>query len=220
MIKEITNPTSAGLILADKGGNTLVVQQYGKSWSFPKGRIEDGEYPMQTASRELREETGYNRPMPKEGEKANDSVVGFPMNLGQPYSIDITRPTFTGNGWAGEPKCIRYYLATVNSLRELDLSGERDDAITDVRIVNYVRLKKMVFDMILHPEEFMAFGKLIEQHGGAKSVKGIGEMRHPKDALMTLNTELEDFRPLKIAYQKDQFTERPFKTGWGWKSCT
>ena len=32
---------------------------------------------------------------------------------------------------------------------------------------------------------------------------------------MTLNTELEDFRPLKIAYQEDQFTERPFKTGWG-----
>ena len=62
----------------------------------------------------------------------------------------------------------------------------------------------------------MAFGKLIEQHGGAKSVKGIGEIRNPKDALMTLNTELEDFRPLKIAYQEDQFTERPFKTGWGW----
>jgi hypothetical protein len=158
--------------------------------------------------------------MPKEGEmipkgEKNASVIGFPMDLGQPFSIDITRPTFTGNGWAGESKCIRYYLATANSLRELDLSGERDDAITDVRIVNYVRLKKMVFDMILHPEEFMAFGKLIKQHGGAKSVKGIGEMRNPKDALMILNTELEDFRPLEIAYQEDMFAERPLKTGWG-----
>ena len=75
---------------------------------------------METASRELREETGYNRPMPKEGEKIpkggkEAGVIGFPMDLGQPYSIDITRPAFTGNGWAGEPKCIRYYLGTVNS---------------------------------------------------------------------------------------------------------
>ena len=174
---------------------------------------------MSYANRKSRTAGGnwHNRLMPKEGETVKDgSVLGFPTNpdLGQPYSIDITRPIFTGNGWAGEPKCIRYYLATANSLRELDLSGERDDAITDVRIVNYVRLKKMVFDMILHPEEFMAFGKLIEQHGGATSVKGIGEIWNPKNAYMTFE-EMEPFRALKIAYQDDQFTERPFRTGWG-----
>ena len=51
--------TSAGIICVDETGHTLIVQQYGKSWCFPKGRIEESDVtPLHAASREFREETG------------------------------------------------------------------------------------------------------------------------------------------------------------------
>ena len=38
--------------------DVLMVEQYGETWSFPKGHIEEGEEPLQCAYRELLEETG------------------------------------------------------------------------------------------------------------------------------------------------------------------
>src|ERR1044072_2659128 len=36
----------------------LLIQQYSGSWAFPKGHSEDVETPLQSAKRELKEETG------------------------------------------------------------------------------------------------------------------------------------------------------------------
>ena len=38
--------------------DVLMVQQYGETWSFPKGHVEDGESLCACAGRELKEETG------------------------------------------------------------------------------------------------------------------------------------------------------------------
>jgi bis(5'-nucleosidyl)-tetraphosphatase len=38
----------------------MIVQQLSGHWSFPKGHPEEGETPQQTASRELKEETGLS----------------------------------------------------------------------------------------------------------------------------------------------------------------
>ena len=51
---------SAGIVLFRDEREVLMVQQYGETWSFPKGHREDGESLLQCAYRELREETGID----------------------------------------------------------------------------------------------------------------------------------------------------------------
>lgn len=49
---------SAGGIIIGPSGDIVLVHQWGNSWSFPKGGIEEGETPLQAAKREIFEETG------------------------------------------------------------------------------------------------------------------------------------------------------------------
>jgi ADP-ribose pyrophosphatase YjhB (NUDIX family) len=49
---------SAGGVVLNKKGQVLVVNQYGSSWSFPRGHIEEGESALETAKREIKEESG------------------------------------------------------------------------------------------------------------------------------------------------------------------
>lgn len=62
-METIPTTQSAGFVLFRHMGegayDVLMVEQYGETWSFPKGHIEDGEEPLQCASRELQEETGF-----------------------------------------------------------------------------------------------------------------------------------------------------------------
>ncbi len=53
---------SCGVVLARKtenGFQTLMLRAF-HNWDFPKGLLEDGEEPLQTAKRELREETSID----------------------------------------------------------------------------------------------------------------------------------------------------------------
>ena len=53
---------SCGIILVRSGGDgyrTLLLRAF-HNWDFPKGLLEDGEEPLQTAKREVREETGID----------------------------------------------------------------------------------------------------------------------------------------------------------------
>ena len=49
---------SCGAIVLD-GGKILVIQQAEGHWGFPKGHVEAGETEVQTAIREIKEETNY-----------------------------------------------------------------------------------------------------------------------------------------------------------------
>jgi len=49
---------SAGGIVLNPSGKILMVQQRGRAWSFPKGHVESGESLLETARREIFEETG------------------------------------------------------------------------------------------------------------------------------------------------------------------
>lgn len=48
----------AGVVVQDKGGRILVIQGTLEKWSFPKGKIEDGEDDFKAALREAYEEAG------------------------------------------------------------------------------------------------------------------------------------------------------------------
>jgi isopentenyl-diphosphate delta-isomerase len=51
-------PLVAGFVLVNPRGDVLVVSQQGKSWSLPKGHVEEGEETINAAMRELAEESG------------------------------------------------------------------------------------------------------------------------------------------------------------------
>lgn len=53
-----TESRSAGGIVLNKNGEVLVVSQKGRSWSLPKGHIEEGETELEAAIREIGEEAG------------------------------------------------------------------------------------------------------------------------------------------------------------------
>jgi ADP-ribose pyrophosphatase YjhB (NUDIX family) len=51
---------SAGGVVLNKKGQVLVVNQRGRSWSLPKGHIEEGEEVLAAARREIHEESGLS----------------------------------------------------------------------------------------------------------------------------------------------------------------
>ena len=52
---------SAGGVVLNTLGQVLVVSQRGKSWSLPKGHIDEGENVLDAAKREILEETGITQ---------------------------------------------------------------------------------------------------------------------------------------------------------------
>lgn len=51
---------SAGGVILNKRNEVLVVNQRGRSWSLPKGHVEENETLLQAAKREIEEETGVS----------------------------------------------------------------------------------------------------------------------------------------------------------------
>jgi len=49
---------SAGGVVVNNDGQVLVVSQHGKTWSLPKGHMEEGETELDAARREIYEESG------------------------------------------------------------------------------------------------------------------------------------------------------------------
>lgn len=52
---------SAGGVVLNPEGFVLVVNQQGLSWSLPKGHVENGENKLETAKREIYEESGVDQ---------------------------------------------------------------------------------------------------------------------------------------------------------------
>lgn len=52
---------SAGGLVLNTEGKVLVVSQGGKTWSLPKGHIDEGEEALDTAKREIYEESGVKQ---------------------------------------------------------------------------------------------------------------------------------------------------------------
>ncbi|MEJ2871915.1 NUDIX domain-containing protein [Actinomycetospora sp. OC33-EN08] len=50
--------SAAGGVVVDPGGRVVVVRQRARTWSLPKGHVEDGEGVLEAARREIHEECG------------------------------------------------------------------------------------------------------------------------------------------------------------------
>jgi ADP-ribose pyrophosphatase YjhB (NUDIX family) len=50
--------TAAGGVILNSQGEVVVVNQNGRNWSLPKGHVEEGESLLETAKREIAEESG------------------------------------------------------------------------------------------------------------------------------------------------------------------
>jgi len=61
MDSEVKRTKTAGGIVLNRGGEVLVVNQRGNSWSLPKGHLDEGEDDLQAAQREIQEESGISR---------------------------------------------------------------------------------------------------------------------------------------------------------------
>lgn len=61
MGEQVKETSSAGGVVLNSNGEVLVVNQRGTSWSLPKGHIELGEEIVETAKREIYEESGINQ---------------------------------------------------------------------------------------------------------------------------------------------------------------
>jgi 8-oxo-dGTP pyrophosphatase MutT (NUDIX family) len=92
---------SAGGVVISKKGKVLLVNQRGRSWSLPKGHIEEGEDPMTAAIREIEEEAGIIR-------------LNFIKSLGSyvRYKIGLD-----GRDDASELKHIHMFLFTTDELK-------------------------------------------------------------------------------------------------------
>ena len=60
MIDSIETKSAGGVVVNSKREVLVVSQQNGKSWSLPKGHIEDGEDKLTAAKREIQEESGIS----------------------------------------------------------------------------------------------------------------------------------------------------------------
>lgn len=60
MVQTVKTETAGGVVISKKG-RVLLVNQRGRSWSLPKGHIEEGEDAKTAAIREIEEESGVTR---------------------------------------------------------------------------------------------------------------------------------------------------------------
>ena len=135
---------AAGGIVWREGMNSsepeflLLLHKHGHYWSFPKGRRNKGETDLETARREIREETGIDEfTLLEKGGKLISNSVRY----------------FVRRGGSLIPKEVRYFLVKFSKRVEVNLSREHiaykwlkfDDAIANLSHDNSKELLTKVY---------------------------------------------------------------------------
>jgi 8-oxo-dGTP pyrophosphatase MutT (NUDIX family) len=148
-------PKSAGILVLDGLGRILLVEQGGKYVCPPKGTVEEHESLMTTASRELREETGYV----KQDKPKQISFV-----------VDCEAETIVRScSHSGKLKRITYFMGGVPNLSDCDWSGERDPLITNVFFKPYSEIKYLVAQKKMAKEDCVAIMTLLRRYQANKN---------------------------------------------------
>lgn len=134
---------------SDKSGEPeflILLHKHGHYWSFPKGRRNKGESDIETARREIREETG---------------IEDFTLLKKGGMLISNSVRYFVRRGKSFIPKEVRYYLVKFSKRVEVSLSREHiaykwlkfDDAIANLSHDNSKELLTKVYNMRLEYDE-------------------------------------------------------------------
>lgn len=135
MIKTI----SAGGVVTNPHNEVLVVNQRGTSWSLPKGHVEAGEDYLQTAKREIKEESGLTK-------------LHYMSSLGQYTRYKISKD---GKTDSSERKTIIifYFTTPQTTLKPLDPHNPE---------ARWVK-KEEVFKLLTHPKDKAFFNRIKNQ---------------------------------------------------------
>jgi ADP-ribose pyrophosphatase len=140
----VRHPGSAVMMAVDERDRVLLVRQFRLPaerdlWELPAGRIDPGETPLQTAKRELREETGYSAKTWTRLAKfwASPGYVDEKMNLY--LAQDLT----AGAQEPMEDERIEIRWFTKKELQELVRAGKIVDAKTLIGYFFWLEHKKV-----------------------------------------------------------------------------
>lgn len=129
--------TAGGVVLNTKG-EVLVVSQNGDSWSLPKGHIDEGEEPVESAKREIKEESGI-------------ASVNFVNELGSYERYKI------GKGGVGEDRSeLKHITIFLFTTEEMELKPE-DSHNPEAKWVK----KEEVAGLLTHPKDQAFFESII-----------------------------------------------------------
>ena len=127
----VDHPGGVGILALDEEGRVLMVQQYRYAfgrpmWEIPAGKREPGEEPLETAKRELEEETGARaeRWMPL-GE-----LIPSPGCYGERLSLFLARGLTFGETHPDEDEFLQVSRIGLGELIQGCVSGQIQDAKT------------------------------------------------------------------------------------------
>lgn len=92
----------------------LLFQRFSKTWSFPKGHIEVGETPMQTALRELKEESGLEAELTPDRE----TVIEYSISPGIRKQVVLFLGQVYGEPTLQEQEILKYQWVTKDQLAQ------------------------------------------------------------------------------------------------------
>jgi len=112
----------------NKDGDVLVVDQKGRSWSLPKGHVEEGETARQAAEREVYEESSLNK-------------LHYVKELGEYERYKIS---LEGGDDFSELKTITMFLFTTEEfeVKPLDLENQEAKWVSKDKVVELLTHKK------------------------------------------------------------------------------
>jgi ADP-ribose pyrophosphatase len=134
---------SAVMMAVDARGRILLVRQYrlparDYMWELPAGRIDPGETPLQTAKRELVEETGYRA---KRWTKLA-SFFSSPGYVAEKMTVFLARDLTEGESAPMEDERIQISWFTARQIDQMIAAGRILDAKTMIGFSRWRQIRK------------------------------------------------------------------------------
>ena len=129
---------SCGGVIIDGDQVLLIKNKRSLHWSFPKGHMERGESPLQTALREIREETGLKVII--------DPDVSSTINYNPTFEINKDVTYFLARPWQG---ILHAQESEVSELAWRSI----DEAINEITHDNEKEVLKKIYQMYLEKKE-------------------------------------------------------------------
>ncbi len=130
---------SAGGVVINQNGDVAIVNQKHKSWSLPKGHVEENEDILEAARREVNEETGLS-----------DLTLIKPLGIYERYAMD-----HENNDNKQELKTLHFFLFETREETLSPMDVDNPEAI-------WVK-KEQVEDYLTHPEDKKFFRQVLTE---------------------------------------------------------